>query len=217
MCQTPKFGVQEERTGLGGGFNERDNVEYNETVVSSDDEYDIYGRKKRKKSENMPVLKEPKAKATSYAIVDYDDDESSEDGDLSKYNFDEDDDEEDVDVSKYDLLDDSTEEKEKEENPVEKLRKSPECSSSNSSKRSRYILPRSASSGSDEVESRRRHRSRSNSRKRTRESRHSRDSRRRTRSRSRSRTPHNYRHRRERRDSSPVVKQNSYHNRRRGG
>ena len=28
----------------------------------------------------------------------------------------------DVDVSKYDLLDDSTEEKEKEENPVEKLR-----------------------------------------------------------------------------------------------
>ena len=34
MCQTPKFGVQEERTGLGGGFNERDNVEYNETVVS---------------------------------------------------------------------------------------------------------------------------------------------------------------------------------------
>ena len=62
--------------------------------MSSDDEYDIYGRKKRKKSENMPVLKEPKAKATSYAIVDYDDDESSEDGDLSKYNFDEDDDEE---------------------------------------------------------------------------------------------------------------------------
>ena len=28
MCNTPKVGVQEERTGFGGGFNERQNVEY---------------------------------------------------------------------------------------------------------------------------------------------------------------------------------------------
>lgn len=33
MCGTPKIGVTEERTGLGGGFNERQNVEYIEREV----------------------------------------------------------------------------------------------------------------------------------------------------------------------------------------
>lgn len=33
MCQAPKFGVQEERTGLGGGFNERENIEYKRREV----------------------------------------------------------------------------------------------------------------------------------------------------------------------------------------
>jgi len=34
MCNTPKIGVQEERTGFGGGFNERQNVEYKKREVS---------------------------------------------------------------------------------------------------------------------------------------------------------------------------------------
>ena len=34
MCNAPKIGIQEERTGLGGGFNERDGIEYKERVVS---------------------------------------------------------------------------------------------------------------------------------------------------------------------------------------
>lgn len=33
LCNTPKIGVQEERTGLGGGFNERGKVEYKQREV----------------------------------------------------------------------------------------------------------------------------------------------------------------------------------------
>lgn len=41
MCNTPKYGKQEQRTGFGGGYMERDEVvEYKERVESSDDEYD---------------------------------------------------------------------------------------------------------------------------------------------------------------------------------
>lgn len=33
MCNTPKVNVQEERTGYGGGFNEREGVQYKEKEV----------------------------------------------------------------------------------------------------------------------------------------------------------------------------------------
>ncbi|GAB6025128.1 Zinc finger Ran-binding domain-containing protein 2 [Chamberlinius hualienensis] len=39
MCNAPKFGEVEERTGYGGGYNERENVEYIERE-DSDGEYD---------------------------------------------------------------------------------------------------------------------------------------------------------------------------------
>ena len=39
MCNTPKYTKLEERTGYGGGFNERENVEYIERE-ESDGEYD---------------------------------------------------------------------------------------------------------------------------------------------------------------------------------
>jgi hypothetical protein len=39
MCNAPKFQKTEKRTGAGGGFNEREGVEYKEKV-DSDDEYD---------------------------------------------------------------------------------------------------------------------------------------------------------------------------------
>lgn len=38
----------EARTGYGGGYNERGVVEYRRREGSSDDEYDEFGRKKRK-------------------------------------------------------------------------------------------------------------------------------------------------------------------------
>lgn len=47
MCNAPKFGDLEERTGYGGGFNEREGVEYIQRE-ESDDEYDEFGRKKKK-------------------------------------------------------------------------------------------------------------------------------------------------------------------------
>lgn len=47
MCNAPKFGDLEERTGYGGGFNEREGVEYIHRD-ESDDEFDEFGRKKKK-------------------------------------------------------------------------------------------------------------------------------------------------------------------------
>lgn len=39
MCNAPKFQKNEARTGAGGGYNERENVEYKDRQ-ESDDEYD---------------------------------------------------------------------------------------------------------------------------------------------------------------------------------
>lgn len=39
MCNAPKYGEVEERTGYGGGYNDRGVVEYKERA-DSDDEYD---------------------------------------------------------------------------------------------------------------------------------------------------------------------------------
>ena len=39
ICNEPKFGKVEARTGAGGGYNERENVEYIERT-ESDDEFD---------------------------------------------------------------------------------------------------------------------------------------------------------------------------------
>ncbi|CAG2163504.1 unnamed protein product [Oppiella nova] len=49
MCSAPKFSDNEERTGLGGGYNEREeHVEYKQRADDSDDEYDDFGRRKKK-------------------------------------------------------------------------------------------------------------------------------------------------------------------------
>ena len=42
VCNAPKVGEVEERTGFGGGYNERVGLEYKERV-ESDDEYDEVG------------------------------------------------------------------------------------------------------------------------------------------------------------------------------
>uniref|UniRef100_H2Y866 Zinc finger Ran-binding domain-containing protein 2 n=1 Tax=Ciona savignyi TaxID=51511 RepID=H2Y866_CIOSA len=97
MCNTPKVGIQEERTGSGGGFNERDGVEYNRKE-DSDDEYDVYGRLKKKKNRKVapqPVVEHPGSEE--------EEEEEEEEGDLSKYDLEEEDDD-DEDTSKYDLF-----------------------------------------------------------------------------------------------------------------
>lgn len=48
MCNAPKFGEIEERTGYGGGYNDRGVVEYKERR-EEDDEYDEFGRRKKKR------------------------------------------------------------------------------------------------------------------------------------------------------------------------
>lgn len=105
MCNTPKYAKLEERTGYGGGFNERENLVYNERE-ESDGEYDEFGRIKKKfrgKSKKDDEKKEePKKKDDN--DEDNDDDDDEEEGDLSKYKLDDDDDDEDeADLSKYDL------------------------------------------------------------------------------------------------------------------
>lgn len=44
-----KYLQVEARTGYGGGYNERGVVEYRRREPSSEDEYDEFGRKKRKR------------------------------------------------------------------------------------------------------------------------------------------------------------------------
>lgn len=57
----------EARTGYGGGYNERGVVEYRRRESSSDDEYDEFGRKKRKrKAENEDKVKLSLLKLTSF-------------------------------------------------------------------------------------------------------------------------------------------------------
>ena len=96
MCNIPKYAKLEERTGYGGGFNERENVEYIERE-ESDGEYDEFGRKKKKYRGKAvgpaSVLKEVEDKESEG--------EEDEDEDLSKYKLDQD--EDDADLSKYNL------------------------------------------------------------------------------------------------------------------
>ncbi|KAK6314529.1 hypothetical protein J4Q44_G00159880 [Coregonus suidteri] len=176
MCNTPKYAKLEERTGYGGGFNERENVEYIDRD-ESDGEYDEFGRKKKKyrgKPGSKSSSKESDKKADPVKAEDEEDDDDEEEGDLSKYKLD-DDDEDDADLSKYDL-DASGDEGEKDK-PVAVKKDSPPGSSQSSS-----------GSSSSRSRSRSQSRSSSSSRSRSRSSSHERDQSCRSNSRSSSRS-----------------------------
>lgn len=186
MCNAPKYGRVEQRTGFGGGYMERDEVvEYNQRE-ESDDEYDEFGRKKKKfrgtlrdsGSDHGDVAREP-----AVGLKEEDDDED-EDEDVSKYKLDSDDeDEDDGDVSKYKL--DSDGEEDKQESASSNHQKSPRSSYSRSSRSSssssssssqsrsksgsgskKSRSPSRSGSGSGSSQSRGRRRSRSGSRNR---------------------------------------------------
>ncbi|XP_022782071.1 zinc finger Ran-binding domain-containing protein 2-like isoform X3 [Stylophora pistillata] len=112
MCGHPKFAKAEVRTGYGGGFNEREGVEYIQRE-DSDDEFDEFGRRKKgKQGASQAVLQQkPPTEELNNKEEEEDDDDDDEGGDLSKYNLDDedddDDDDEDGDLSKYQLDDDS--------------------------------------------------------------------------------------------------------------
>ena len=68
VCNAPKVGDVEERTGLGGGFDERGKVEYN-SHDSDNDEYDDFGRKKKKFREGKSSGKQNLSFSTIFIIL----------------------------------------------------------------------------------------------------------------------------------------------------
>ncbi|XP_030764206.1 zinc finger Ran-binding domain-containing protein 2 isoform X2 [Sitophilus oryzae] len=88
VCNAPKFGEVEERTGLGGGYNDRGVVEYKERDDSDDDEYDEFGRKKKKRCDE---IKPPSGKNNETSkkaeVEEEEEEEEDDDGDLSKYDL----------------------------------------------------------------------------------------------------------------------------------
>ncbi|XP_014488789.1 PREDICTED: zinc finger Ran-binding domain-containing protein 2 isoform X2 [Dinoponera quadriceps] len=110
MCNAPKFGEIEERTGYGGGYNDRGVVEYKERR-DEDDEYDEFGRRKKKRkleSRSDDDSKDSKYSSPSRSKSrDKDErderDDVDEDEQAEENEDEEEDDEEDGDLSKYDL------------------------------------------------------------------------------------------------------------------
>ncbi|XP_024421181.2 zinc finger Ran-binding domain-containing protein 2 isoform X2 [Pteronotus mesoamericanus] len=163
MCNTPKYAKLEERTGYGGGFNERENVEYIERE-ESDGEYDEFGRKKKKYRGKAvgpaSILKEVEDKESEG-------EEEDEDEDLSKYKLDEDEDEDDADLSKYNL-DASEEEDSNKKKSNRRSRSKSRSSHSRSSRSSSPSSSRSRSRSRSRSSSSSQSRSRSSSRERSR-------------------------------------------------
>ncbi|XP_071953726.1 uncharacterized protein [Antedon mediterranea] len=110
VCKSPKVGCVESRTGYGGGFNERENVQYNERE-DSDGEFDEFGRKKKKyrgKLDDERKERETKNETNKKEKEDEEDEEDDEeDGDSDAYKLtsDEEEEEDENDVSAYDLGD----------------------------------------------------------------------------------------------------------------
>ncbi|KJE90444.1 ubiquitin carboxyl-terminal hydrolase L5 [Capsaspora owczarzaki ATCC 30864] len=122
QCGMKRRSIVEERTGAGGGYNERENVEYRDR--QEDDEYDDFGRKKRKPLSGAAVAGAATTAGTGHAgglnvqsNNSKDDDrsntESTEDlfADINGEreggdddDDDDDDDDEDVDLSKTDRV-----------------------------------------------------------------------------------------------------------------
>lgn len=140
ICNTPKFAKAEQRTGYGGGYMERDEViEYNKRS-DSDDEFDEFGRKKKKfRGATNPagsmIQSEEQEKSAETNKEAHDEEEEDDDGeDVSKYKLTSDEDDgDDVDISKYQLDDDGEDEKTKKKANLEKHSSSDSESSSSSS------------------------------------------------------------------------------------
>ncbi|XP_001661556.2 zinc finger Ran-binding domain-containing protein 2 [Aedes aegypti] len=136
LCNAPRFCEVEERTGYGGGYNDRGVVEYKDRS-DSDDEYDEFGRRKKRKSSSSSRARStrdspPRSKKTRHAEDDDEDDEDDEDDDNG-------------DLSKYDLWGSDTEDVSKSEKPAEHKDRKEDYSSSSSSESSSYSRSRSRS------------------------------------------------------------------------
>jgi len=184
VCNAPKVGPEEQRTGYGGGFKENENVTYKEREDDSDGEFDEFGRKKKKFRGKIPDVKTvvDEAKPKPQPVVQEEEEEEEED----------DDDDDDVDLSKYALSSDS--EGEGDEKPPEIPLKRPSSKSPSPSPKRKRSNSASSSSSSDSGSSSSTSRSGSRPKSRSRSHTRSRSPRRRSRSpHDRSRSPHNHR------------------------
>ncbi|XP_075252090.1 uncharacterized protein LOC142344374 isoform X3 [Convolutriloba macropyga] len=162
MCNAPKV-EEDERTGYGGGFNDRQDIEYVDRD-SSGDEIDDFGRKKKKLRAALNVTDQSSSGGMK------------EKSDMNGEDDDEDDDDE-GDASKYNLDSDSEEKKEKRKS------RSRSSSSSSSSSRSSKSSSSSSSSRSRSRSNRKRKRSKSSSKSRSKKSSRSRSKKSRSKSR----------------------------------
>lgn len=108
MCNASRNADSEQRTGYGGGFMDRQAVEYKEKKeIGVDEEFDEFGRRKRKggKQDNEDGFTEKRHKIQNEE--DDDDEDADDPAALAKYKLLSDDDEEedgsDADLDKYDL------------------------------------------------------------------------------------------------------------------
>lgn len=158
MCNAPKFGEVEERTGLGGGYNERENVEYVERE-ESDGEYDDFGRRKKKRArhEDSPSNHSSRLESVRIETAKPDSDQEAKEEEEEEEEDDEEDD--DGDLSKYDLSgwgEEEEEEGERPKAPVAAQRSGGSSSSSSSrssSRRSSSSSERRRSSSSSRSDS----------------------------------------------------------------
>merc|ERR1719479_399657 len=184
VCNAPKVGDVEERTGLGGGFDERGEVEYN-AHDSDSDEYDDFGRKK-KKFRGATSSDAPEKERKSENNKPRNDELEDEEGDLGKYDLWGDDDDKESDKER------SSKDKEKHANSKNR-RSARSRTKSRSKERHRSQHSRSDSSSSDSSRYRKHGRNKRNhkSRSRSSSSRSSSRSRsKRSRRRSKSRSPY---------------------------
>ncbi|XP_006822678.1 zinc finger Ran-binding domain-containing protein 2-like [Saccoglossus kowalevskii] len=205
MCHTPKMGKIEERTGYGGGYNERSNVEYVERE-DSDSEYDEFGRRKKgyRKSGSISNIIPKVLPTVTNTAEEEEEEESGDEADLSNYKLDSEESGDDEDLSNYKLDSDSDDEEKLSKNDVasddennkEHQRKSYSRSLSSRSRSRSLSTSRSRSRSSSQTSSSSSSRSRSRSRSSSYDSRSSSQKKRRSnysssrsRSRSRSKSP----------------------------
>lgn len=126
LCSAPRFCEVEERTGYGGGYNDRGVVEYKDRS-ESDDDYDEFGRRKKKRSSSNSRYRSTSENASKKLHNKQRNDEEEDDDD---------DDDDSGDLSKYDLWGSDTEDN----------RKSVKQSETNHRKRQQSLSSRSSSS-----------------------------------------------------------------------
>ncbi|VDO60371.1 unnamed protein product [Haemonchus placei] len=83
VCNAPKLADLEKRTGYGGGFNDRQDIEY--IRRDTEDEFDEFGRKRKKKDDQNAA---PANQVNESKVIDdevMDDEDEEEEGEIDKY------------------------------------------------------------------------------------------------------------------------------------